>query len=95
VNTVIVLSPLYTSGEFLDAVGVGFGKRTLCYCENCALLGCYTASSGIPLPTFWINVSVPSSRVKKPKRSLRFLTLEDGTDRLTRNFGKELPLLAA
>jgi hypothetical protein len=25
----------------------------------------------------------------------RFLTLEDGTDKLSRNFGKKLPLLAA
>jgi hypothetical protein len=33
--------------------------------EICALLGCYVASSGKPLPTFRDNVSVPSSRVKK------------------------------
>ena len=32
--------------------------------ENCALLGYYAACSGIPLPAFRDNISVPSSRVK-------------------------------
>jgi hypothetical protein len=65
--------------------------------EICALLGCNAASSGNPLPTFRDNVSVPSSRVKKSKKSslLVFLTLEDGTDTLSRNVGKGLPLDAA
>jgi hypothetical protein len=36
------------------------------------------------------NVSVPSSRVKKD-----LLTVEDGTDTLSRNVGKGLPLDAA
>jgi hypothetical protein len=36
--------------------------------EICALLGCYAASNGNPLPTFRDNVSVPSSRVKKSKK---------------------------
>jgi hypothetical protein len=36
--------------------------------EKCALLGCNTASSGNPLPTFRDNVSVPSSRVTKSKK---------------------------
>jgi hypothetical protein len=40
-----------------------------------AVLGYYTASNGNPLPTFRKNVSVPSSRVKKAKK-----TLEDVTD---------------
>jgi hypothetical protein len=35
--------------------------------ENCALLGYYTASSGNFLLTFRDNLSVPSSRFKKPK----------------------------
>jgi hypothetical protein len=35
--------------------------------EICALLGYNAASSGNPLPMFRDNVSVPSSRVKKPK----------------------------
>jgi hypothetical protein len=34
----------------------------------CGLLGYYTASCGICLPTFRDNVSVPSSRVKIPSR---------------------------
>jgi hypothetical protein len=36
--------------------------------ENCALLGYYTASTGNFLPTFWNNLSVPSSSVKNPRR---------------------------
>ena len=48
--------------------------------ENCALLGYYEASSGNSLPTFRDNLSGP--------------TLEDGTDMLSRKFGKELQLLA-
>jgi len=38
----------------------------------------------------WDNLSVPSLRVKNPKG-----TLDDWTDRLSWNAGKELPLLAA
>jgi len=68
VKTVIVLSLLYTSGEFIDAADVGFGRRTLRHCENCALVGYYTDSSGVSFPTFRINLSVPCSRVKKPKK---------------------------
>jgi hypothetical protein len=55
------------------------------YYQNCALLRHYGESSGIFLPTFRDNLSV----------LLRFLTLEDGTDSLSRNAGKELLLLAA
>ena len=33
--------------------------------ENCAVLGYYATSSGLSLPTFPDNLSVPSSRVKK------------------------------
>jgi hypothetical protein len=60
----------------------GFRRETD---ENCALLDCYAASSGNSLPTFRDNLSISS---------LGFLTLEDETDRLSRNFGKGLPLLA-
>ena len=54
--------------------------------DNCALLDCYAASSDNSLRTFMDNLSVSS---------LGFLTLEDGADRLSRNFGKELVLLVA
>jgi hypothetical protein len=54
----------------------------------CALLGYYAASCGNCLPTFQNNVSVPSSRVNSP-------TLEDSTDKLSRNVGKQLPYDAA
>jgi len=57
--------------------------------ENCCLLGYYAASSGNCLRAFRDNISVSSLSVKNP-----FLTLEDGTDRLSRNFGKQLPLFA-
>ena len=38
------------------------------------------------------NISVPSSSVKDPNGKP---IVEDGTERVSRNFGKELPLLAA
>jgi len=37
--------------------------------ENCALLGYYGARSGNFLPKFRDNLSVPSSRIKNPKRN--------------------------
>ena len=41
-------------------------------------------------------MGVPSSRIQKNMDPLfGFLTLEDGTDRLSRNVGKELPVYAA
>ena len=55
--------------------------------EISAFLGFYAACSGNSLLRFRDNLSVPSSRIKKTKR--------DGTDRLPRNVGKELPLHAA
>jgi hypothetical protein len=39
--------------------------------EICALLGYCAASCGNCLPTFRDNVSVPSSRVKSPRRKRR------------------------
>jgi hypothetical protein len=48
-------------------------------------------SSGNSLPMSWDNLQVPSSKVKK---SWTLIT-EDGTDRMSRNIGVELPLLAA
>jgi hypothetical protein len=94
--------------------------------EICAFLQYYAASSCNCLPTFRDNVSVPSSRVKSPRRKerkpancnvdsgkcdgvaisrrddvigclLSFFptTREDGTDTLSRNVGKQLPLDAA
>ena len=65
--------------------------------EDSALLGCYAARSGNFLPTFRYKLSAPSSGVKNPKLldlDFGFLTPEVGTDRLSRNVGKELPLRA-
>jgi len=61
--------------------------KTAVKAENCALLGYYAASSDNLLLTFRDNLSVPSSGFKNP--------FQDGTDRLSRNVGKKLPLLAA
>ena len=55
--------------------------------ENCALLGRYAANSGNSLPTFRDNLSVLSSRVDNPV--FGFLTLEVGTDGLSRNVRKD------
>ena len=54
------------------------------------LLEYYAALSGSSVPTFRDNLSVPIIIF-----FLDFLTLEDGTHRLTRNVGTELPLSAA
>jgi hypothetical protein len=35
--------------------------------NTCAFLGYYSASSGNTLPTFWNNLSVPTSRIKNPR----------------------------
>jgi hypothetical protein len=48
--------------------------------EIFALVGCYAAQIGSQLPTFRDNLSVPSSRAT-------VVTLEDGTDTLSRNVG--------
>ena len=56
-------------------------------------MGHYTAFSGSSVPTFRDNLSVPSSMVKKSV-FFDFLTLEDGTDRLSLNVGTYLPLYA-
>lgn len=57
---------------------------------NCALLGYYAAYSDNYLPTFRDNILVLSSRV-----FLNLLTREDGTDGLSQNDGRELPLYSA
>jgi len=61
--------------------------RTQSITENCALLGSYAVCV----------VAIPYQRSEQPIGSIfkGFLTLEDGTDRLSRNVVKELPLQAA
>ena len=66
--------------------------------ENCALLGYFAESSGNFLPTFRDNLPFPSSGFKNPKfliLDFGFLNPEDGTEMLSRNVGKKLPLLDA
>jgi hypothetical protein len=62
----------------------------------CAVVGCYAALSGSLLPTFR-DLPVQSSRVRKSKKNafLDFLTLEDGTHRLSRKVSTEISLNAA
>ena len=64
---------------------------------NCAPLGYYAASGDSFLLTFRDILSVPSSNVKKSKEIIcfGFFIPKYGTDRLSRNVGNELPLLAA
>jgi hypothetical protein len=52
--------------------------------EIFAFLGYYAVYGGNSLLTFRDNISVPSSTVKKSV----FLALEDGTNMLSRNVGK-------
>jgi hypothetical protein len=66
--------------------------------EIWALVEYYAVSSGNPLLTFRGNLSFPSSRIKKSMHKaffVDFLTLEYGTDTLSRNVGKGLPPHAA
>ena len=81
----------YMKSEMSSHDGVVSGTR----CdvdENCALLGCYAAHSGKSLLTFRGNLSFPF-RLQE-SRNPTFLTLEDRTDRFSRNVGKDLPLYA-
>jgi hypothetical protein len=56
---------LYVTTQFVSVYS-GFRRDAD---EICTLLGYYAASSGNLLPTFRDNVSVPSSKVKKSKKS--------------------------
>jgi hypothetical protein len=52
----------------------------------------YAALCGNYLPTFRDNVSVPFSRAKIPSgKELGLFTIEDGTNTLSGNVGKQLP----
>jgi len=50
-------------------VSSGFRREVA---DNCALLGCYTASSGNLLPTFRDNLSGPSSGSQESERFIWF-----------------------
>jgi hypothetical protein len=52
----------------------------------------YATYSGTSLPTFRDNLPVQAAKVNE---FVDFLTPEDGTDKLSRNVGNELPLYAA
>jgi len=62
--------------------------------ENYALLRYHAASSDNFVPTFRDNISVPFSVFKNLQDSW-LLNPDDGTDNLSRNVDKKLPLLAA
>jgi hypothetical protein len=63
-------------------------RQNYCVVENRALLGWYAVNSGNCLPKFRDNLSVPSSGFKNQN-----LDPDDGTDRLSQNIDKKLPLL--
>jgi hypothetical protein len=67
----------------------GLFKRATIDYDICALLGYYTALSGSSVPTFRDNLSGP---IFNGQEVLVFLTLKDGTDRLSRNVGKNYHL---
>jgi hypothetical protein len=50
-----------------------WGALNRVFIENCPLLGYHAASSGNFLPMFHDNLSVPSSKVKNPKKIQRIL----------------------
>jgi len=75
----IILSICSLMDALLQAETCSWLFLTIQSCENCALLGCYAASSDNFLATFRYNLSVPSPGVKNHA----FLTPEDGTDRLS------------
>jgi hypothetical protein len=58
--------------------------------ELCVLLGSYAHWIGNSVPAFGDNLSIPSSRVRLPKKNLNYLTSVDGTDRLHLNVGTDL-----
>ena len=60
--------------------------------EIVAVLGLYAAQIG-SLTTFRENVPVPSFKGEASGQAV-CLTLEDGTDRLSRNVGNKLPMCA-
>jgi hypothetical protein len=63
--------------------------------QICALLGYYASLSGNPVPTFRDNLLGPIFKGQEAQDFLDFLTIEDLTDRFSRNFDTELPLYAA
>lgn len=63
--------------------------------QNCAILGYYAASRVKSRPTFLENLSAPSSGFKNPNTYFGFLNPEDGSDRVFRNVGNELPQTSA
>ena len=56
---------------------------------NCVLLSDHSVSSGNSLTTFWGELSGPIFEDQE------WLTFEDGTEKLPRKVGTELPLLVA
>jgi len=86
--------------DIADAACVMFYLNSLCLdylltsklSEICTLLRYYAAYSGNSLPTFWDNLSLLQDG--EDRLSWNVITLEDGTDRLPRNSGKELQLHA-
>jgi hypothetical protein len=82
-NLINILPGILRLSKIAFVVISGFRREVA---ENLALVGYYAASSGNFLLMFRDNLSVPSSGFKNS-----FAT--DGTDRFSRKFGKNLPLL--
>jgi hypothetical protein len=78
-QTIVPQQSNSTREKFDICVISGFSCKAA---ENCIILCYYAASGGNLLPKCCDKLLVPFSRV-------------DGTDSLSRNFGKNLPILAA
>jgi hypothetical protein len=84
----------------VDIVNIMKVDKNIFYTENCVLLGCYAAYSGNSLPTFGATNRSRLQGLRNPRKKPAILRCavyigEDGTGRLSRNVGKELPLYAA
>jgi len=79
---------LISVGKNSTIVISGFCRREVDV--SSVFLGYYAEGGGNSVPTIRENHSVPSSGVKRQKKP----TPENGTCRVSRNVGKELPLLA-
>jgi len=86
------MDTLSSDEQRTDCVISGFRREVE---GKCALLGSYATSDGNSLPTFRDNLPIlPSGTKNRRRKEIGFLTHEDGSDRLSWNVDKELPLLA-
>ena len=84
----------------VDIVNIKKADEDTFYIDNCTLLRYYAAYSGYSVPNFGANNQSRLHGLRNPRRNPAILRCavcieEDGTSKLSRNVGKELPLYAA